>query len=141
MYTDGSCLKNPGRGGWAAILIHGKKTKEISGSENNSTNNRMELMAMIKGLEALKIICDAHIYSDSAYVINAFEKDWITSWQKNNWRTSTKKEVLNLDLWKRLIALTEKHRVTFHKVKGHSDNELNNKCDILARTAASQLPE
>ena len=132
IYTDGACSGNPGPGGWAAILMAGGAKKEMSGGERDTTNNRMELMAVIEGLKALKRPCKVDIYSDSAYVVNAFEQNWIGKWVKNGWKNSAKAEVANSDLWKELISLTAVHNVTFHKVKGHSDNEFNNRCDELA---------
>lgn len=132
IYTDGACSGNPGPGGWAAILMAGGAKKEMSGGERDTTNNRMELMAVIEGLKALKRPCKADIYSDSAYVVNAFEQNWIGKWVKNGWKNSAKAEVANSDLWKELIDLTALHDVTFHKVKGHADNEFNNRCDELA---------
>lgn len=132
IYTDGACSGNPGPGGWAAILMAGGAKKEMSGGERDTTNNRMELMAVIEGLKVLKRPCKVDIYSDSAYVVNAFEQNWIGKWVKNGWKNSAKAEVANSDLWKELIDLTSMHNVTFHKVKGHADNEFNNRCDELA---------
>ncbi len=132
IYTDGACSGNPGPGGWASILMAGGVKKELSGGERDTTNNRMELMAVIQGLRALKRPCKVDIYSDSAYVVNAFDQNWIGKWVKNGWKNSAKAEVANSDLWKELIELTNTHNVTFHKVKGHSDNEFNNRCDELA---------
>ena len=132
IYTDGACSGNPGPGGWAAILMAGGAKKEMSGGERDTNNNRMELMAVIEGLKALKRPCKVDIYSDSAYVVNAFEQNWIGKWVKNGWKNSAKAEVANSDLWKELINLTAMHNVTFHKVKGHADNEFNNRCDELA---------
>lgn len=132
IYTDGACSGNPGPGGWAAILMAGGAKKEMSGGERDTTNNRMELMAVIEGLKALKRPCKVDIYSDSAYVVNAFEQNWLGKWVKNGWKNSAKAEVANSDLWKELINLTAMHNVTFHKVKGHADNEFNNRCDELA---------
>ena len=135
LYTDGACSGNPGAGGWGAILIFNGHERELSGGEEQTTNNRMELMAVIKGLEALKYPCEVEIYSDSAYTVNAFVNGWISSWEKNGWKKADKKAVLNTDLWERLLALTKVHDVTFKKVKGHADNEYNNRCDALARAA------
>ena len=132
IYTDGACSGNPGPGGWASILMAGGVKKELSGGERDTTNNRMELMAVIEGLKALKRPCKVDIYSDSAYVVNAFSQNWIDKWIRNGWKNSAKAEVANSDLWKELIDLTSKHNVTFHKVKGHADNEFNNRCDELA---------
>ena len=132
VYTDGACSGNPGKGGYCAILIYGDIEKIISGFEDNTTNNRMEILAAIMGLKALKEPCKVNLYSDSQYLISAFNEGWIFSWQQNNWKNSNKKEVKNIDLWKEIINLTNIHDVTFIKVKGHSDNEYNNRCDKLA---------
>ena len=141
IYTDGACSGNPGPGGWAAILMAGGAKKEMSGGERDTTNNRMELMAVIEGLKALKRPCKVDIYSDSAYVVNAFEQNWIGKWVKNGWKNSAKAEVANSDLWKELINLTSMHNVTFHKVKGHADNEFNNRCDELAVAEWKKISE
>ena len=132
LYTDGACSGNPGPGGYGAILIYNNIEKEVSGGEKNTTNNKMEMMTVIKGLEMLKEPCEVEVYSDSAYVVNSIEKGWIYSWKKNGWKKADKKEVKNIDLWERLLKLMETHKVTFLKVKGHADNELNNRCDRLA---------
>ena len=132
LYTDGACSGNPGVGGYGAILMYKGKERVISGAEGMTTNNRMELMAVIKGLEALKGPCKVDIYSDSAYVVNAFLQDWITNWQNNGFKTS-KGKVLNIELWQKLIELCACHDVSWHKVKGHADNEYNNRCDSIAR--------
>ena len=139
LYTDGACSGNPGIGGWACVLIYKGVQKEFAGGEIETTNNRMELMAVIQGLEKLKEPCSVDIYSDSAYVVNAFLQDWITYWFMNNWRTKSKDNVKNVELWSRLIELCNKHKVTWHKVKGHSDNQLNNLCDSLARAEIDKL--
>ena len=141
IYTDGACSGNPGPGGWAAILMAGGAKKEMSGGERDTTNNRIELMAVIEGLKALKRPCKVDIYSDSAYVVNAFEQNWIGKWVKNGWKNSAKAEVANSDLWKELINLTSMHNVTFHKVKGHADNEFNNRCDELAVRELKKISE
>lgn len=120
-------------GGWGAILIYKEIKKEISGGEKETTNNIMEITAVIEGLKALKHECEVEIYSDSAYVVNAFNQGWIYNWIKKGWITSGKEPVKNKELWQELYNLTKKHKVTFNKVKGHSDNELNNRCDELAR--------
>ncbi len=133
LYTDGSCIGNPGPGGYAYILIYGDLKKEFNGFEDNTTNNRMELTAVIKGLNQIKEPCEVTVYTDSAYVLNAFEQDWITNWQLKGWRTANKKDVLNKDLWLQLLDAMSRHKVSWVKVKGHADNELNNRCDILAR--------
>lgn len=132
IYTDGACSGNPGPGGWGAILSASGVSREISGGEAHTTNNRMELMAVIKSLGLLTRPCDVDLYSDSAYVVNAFNQHWIEGWQKRGWVNSAKDPVANKDLWEQLIKLTEVHKVKFIKVKGHSDNEFNNRCDELA---------
>ena len=132
IYTDGACTNNPGDGGYCAILIYNGIEKVVSGNEKMTTNNRMELLAVIKGLEALKEKCNINLYSDSQYVVDAFNQGWIFSWVNNNWRTAGKKDVKNVDLWGQLLNLYNEHNVTFIKVKGHSDNEYNNRCDKIA---------
>ncbi len=139
VYTDGACSGNPGLGGYAGILQYNGKEKIVTGGEKDTTNNRMELMAVISALECIKEPCNVDVYSDSAYVVNAFLQDWIGSWQRNNWKTSGKSPVLNVELWKRLLVQTERHNVIWHKVKGHADNELNNRCDELARKEIDKL--
>ncbi len=133
LYTDGACSGNPGAGGWGCVLLYGEHRLELSGGEMQTTNNRMELMAVIAGLERLKYPCEVDVYSDSAYVVRAFEEQWVYAWEKSDWKKADGKSVLNDDLWKRLLSLTRVHRVTFHKVQGHADDELNNRCDALAR--------
>lgn len=135
IYTDGACSGNPGPGGWGAILMYGDKSKEISGASENTTNNIMEITAVIEALKLLKVECDVKLYSDSAYVVNAFNQGWIYNWMKNNWKTANKEPVKNKELWEELYNLTKKHKVEFIKVKGHSDNEYNNRCDFLATSA------
>ena len=139
IYTDGACSFNPGPGGWAAVLLYGDIRKEISGGQDNTTNNRMEMSAVIKALEGLKEPCKVTIYSDSAYLINAFEQGWLEKWQKNGWINSKKKPVENKDLWVILLDLENKHKVSFVKVKGHRNNELNNRCDVLARAEVEKI--
>lgn len=141
IYTDGACSGNPGIGGWASILIYKSHVKELSGGEKETTNNRMELTAVIKGLEALKEKCEITLYSDSAYVVNAINNKWIVNWQINGWKNSSKDDVSNKDLWERLLLLLSVHSVTFVKVKGHADNEFNNKCDKLAVFEVQKLKE
>lgn len=141
IYTDGACSGNPGPGGWAAILMAGGVKKELSGGERDTTNNRMELMAVIEGLAALKRPCKVDVYSDSAYVVNAFSQNWIEKWIRNGWKNSAKADVANSDLWMRLIELTNTHKVTFHKVKGHAENEFNNRCDELAVAEWKKISE
>lgn len=139
LYTDGACSGNPGAGGWGAVLLFGEHSLEISGGEAETTNNRMELTAVIEGLERLKYPCNVDVYSDSAYVVNAFEQNWVEDWERSHWKKADKKPVLNIDLWQKLLELTRTHRVIFHKVKGHADNELNNRCDELARGAIDKI--
>lgn len=135
IYTDGACSGNPGIGGWAAVLSYKGKTLDISGFDKETTNNRMEMLAVIQALRALKEPCECEIFSDSQYVVDAINKNWLISWQMNNWRTASKSEVKNVDLWKDLLTEMAKHKVTFVKVKGHADVELNEKCDKLAKAA------
>ena len=133
IYTDGACSGNPGPGGWAAVMLYRGHEREISGFEDDTTNNRMELTAAIRALECLKEPCDVTLYSDSAYLVNAFNKKWIVSWEKNNWLVPNKQSPrLNADLWKSLVGLGRLHDIRFVKVPGHADNELNNRCDKLA---------
>lgn len=138
IYTDGACSGNPGIGGWAAIIIDKNKETILSGAEKETTNNRMELSAIINGLKALKNPKNVKLYSDSAYSLNAFLEGWIYNWEKNGWKSSTG-TVKNIDLWEELLILTRKHKVTFIKVKGHSDVDYNNRCDELARKAITDL--
>lgn len=135
LYTDGACSGNPGIGGWGAVLMYNGHEKRISGAEPETTNNRMELFAVISGLECLKEPCEVTVYSDSAYTVNGFVNGWVYDWEKNNWKKSDNKPVLNVDLWQRLLNLTDVHKVEFIKVKGHADNEYNNICDKLATEA------
>ena len=139
IYTDGACSGNPGPGGWGAILMFGENKKEISGGKKDTTNNIMELTAVIEALKLLKRPCNVELYSDSAYVVNAFLQNWIFGWIKKGWINSNKEEVKNKELWQELVNLTKVHNVTFHKVKGHIDNEFNNRCDELARNAIKEL--
>ena len=132
LYTDGACSGNPGPGGWGAILEFNGLEKELSGGESSTTNNRMELIAVISGLQALKEPCRVELYSDSKYVIDGLSKGWAAGWQKNGWRKADKKPALNPDLWEILLTLTQKHQLTYHWVKGHADNPKNNRCDELA---------
>ena len=132
IYTDGACSGNPGLGGYCAILRCEGREKIVSGHELNTTNNRMELLSVIMGLKALKLPCKVNLYSDSQYVVDAFNQGWLESWKTNGWRTANKKEVKNIDLWEDLIDLTQKYDVKFIKIKGHSDNEFNNRCDKIA---------
>ena len=139
LYTDGACSGNPGLGGYAGILMYGENRREYNAAEKDTTNNRMEVLAVIEGLKHLKYPCIVDVYSDSAYTVNAFLNGWIYGWKKNGWKKADKKPVQNVDLWEELQALTQKHEVTFHKVAGHADNELNNRCDELARAAIDEL--
>ena len=132
IYTDGACSGNPGPGGWGAILEWNGVEKELRGGENPTTNNRMELTAVIVALETLKEACIVEIYSDSKYVIDALTKGWLVSWRKNGWRKSDKKPVLNVDLWERLLPQLARHEMHYHWVKGHAENEKNNRCDKMA---------
>lgn len=135
IYTDGACSGNPGPGGWGSILMYKGNKKEISGGLKNTTNNVMELTAVLEALKQLKFPCEVEVYSDSAYVVNAFNQKWIYGWIKNNWKNSSKEPVKNKELWQELYELTKIHNITFIKVKGHADNEYNNRCDELARNA------
>ncbi len=135
IYTDGACSGNPGPGGYGAILMYKNHKKEISGYEKDTTNNRMEMTAAIKALEMLTENCAVEVYTDSAYLCDAFTKNWVAGWQRKNWMTAAKEPVKNKDLWLELIELGRKHDVTYIKVKGHSDNEFNNRCDELATGA------
>ena len=137
--TDGACSGNPGIGGYAGILIYGDIQREYNGAEASTTNNRMEVLAVIVGLKRLKYPCKVEVYSDSAYTVNAFSEKWIYGWKKSGWKKADGKPVLNEDLWRELYDLTVVHEVTFHKVAGHADNVLNNRCDELARAAISEF--
>ena len=132
LYTDGACSGNPGPGGWGAILEFNGHEKELSGGESSTTNNRMELTAVIEGLSALKEPCIVELYSDSKYVIDSLEKGWARSWQKRGWVKSDKTPALNPDLWEKLLSLADLHQIRCHWVKGHAENEKNNRCDQLA---------
>lgn len=131
LYTDGACRGNPGRGGWGAILVYGKFEKELSGGERETTNNRMELIAAIEGLSALKEPCEVTLYSDSKYLVDAYLQDWVTQWRQKGWRRG-RDELKNPDLWEKLYALTEMHKVSFVWVKGHNGHDYNERCDKLA---------
>lgn len=139
IYTDGACSGNPGPGGWGAILMYNEHKKEISGALKETTNNIMEITAVIEALKLLKHKCNVKIYSDSAYVVNAFNNGWIHNWIKNGWKTSGKEPVKNKELWITLYEFTKMHNIEFIKVKGHSDNEYNNRCDYLATSAIKTL--
>lgn len=137
IYTDGACKGNPGPGGWAALLIYKHHKKEIYGGERHTTNQKMELKAAIEGLKALKEPCEVELFSDSAYLVNAFKQGWLEKWQHNGWKTAAREPVENQDLWRDLLKLCRFHRVQWFKVKGHSDNVYNNRCDLLAQKAAA----
>ncbi len=139
IYTDGACSGNPGPGGWGAILMYRGAKKEISGGMKNTTNNIMEITAVVEALKCLKVESDVQVYSDSAYTVNAFKQGWIYNWMKNGWKTANKEPVKNKELWQELYALTKKHKVEFIKVKGHADNEFNNRCDEMARNEILKL--
>ena len=139
IYTDGACSGNPGPGGWGAILRYGETEKELSGGEDMTTNNRMELMGVIAALSALKESCIVELYSDSKYVIDALSKGWVYGWKKKGWRKSDNKPALNVDLWEQLLALIAKHELHYHWVKGHAENEYNERCDALAVTESRKF--
>ena len=143
IYTDGACHGNPGPGGYAAILTSGKNQKELSGGFNKTTNNRMELMAAIKGLESLKDPCDVTLYSDSQYLVKSMTQGWVQKWQANGWKRNKKDPALNVDLWKQILDLCAKHEVSFEWTKGHAGHPENERCDLLANQAAERadLPE
>ena len=135
LYTDGACSGNPGPGGWGVILVVGDKEKELAGGEPDTTNQRMELQAVIQGLKALNRSCKVKVYSDSAYFINALEKKWYVNWRKNGWKNSKGEPVKNRDLWEALLEQMARHQLSLQKVKGHSGHHYNERCDALARAA------
>ena len=132
IYTDGSCSGNPGPGGWGSILKYGNKEKELSGGNPETTNNRMELTAVIEALKALKEPCNVELYTDSQYVCNSINNEWVFSWQRNNWKKADKKPALNVDLWEELLKLLIIHNVKFNWIKGHAGHPENERCDKLA---------
>ena len=138
IWTDGSCLGNPGPGGWAFVATDGKNTAEKNGGEKNTTNNRMELMAVIRALTAAHRHAEIELHTDSQYVKNGMQS-WIKNWKKNGWKTADKKPVKNQELWQELDKLSEKTKIHWHWVKGHAGEELNERCDVLARTAAEEM--
>lgn len=138
IFTDGACSGNPGPGGWGAVLIYGEHSREISGYEEVTTNQKMELLAAVKSLQSLKEPCQVDLYSDSAYLINAFEQKWYERWQRNGWLNAQKKPVENRELWMKLLELSAVHSITWNKVKGHSGEFYNERCDKLARNAITQ---
>ena len=139
IYTDGACSGNPGPGGWGAILRYKSVEREMSGGEAQTTNNRMELLGVITALQALKEPCIVELWSDSKYVVDALTKGWAQSWRRNGWRKADKKPALNVDLWEILLPLTETHELHCHWVKGHAENEYNNRCDALAVAAREKF--
>lgn len=139
IYTDGACRGNPGRGGWGAIIVYKEHEKELSGGDPSTTNNRMELMAAISALKALKEPCDVTLYSDSKYMIDSITKGWVYSWKSKNWKKADKSPAQNSDLWEILLLLLEKHTVTFVWVKGHNGHKYNERCDNLATSFADNL--
>ena len=141
LYTDGACKGNPGAGGWAAILEYEGREKELFGGDKSTTNNRMELIAAIEGLKALKEPCSVTLYSDSQYLVNAINKGWLESWQAKGWKKADKSKVLNDDLWKELVALLDTHTVDFVWVRGHDGHAYNERCDALASGYAEKLLE
>jgi ribonuclease HI len=141
LYTDGACRGNPGRGGWGAILVYGDKEKELSGGEPMTTNNRMELMAAIEGLAALRVPCEVTLTSDSKYLVDAINKGWLESWKKNGWRKADKSAVLNVELWKKIDMLLAVHDVSFVWVHGHTGHPYNERCDALATAFADSFEE
>ena len=144
LYTDGACSGNPGAGGYGVVLIYGSHTKELSGAYRETTNNRMELMAVIQGLAALKKPCLVNLYSDSRYIVDAMNKGWVKRWKSNNWMRNKNEPAKNIDLWKQILELAGQHRVRWNWVKGHASNTYNNRCDQLAReaiTSQTQQPD
>lgn len=141
LYTDGACSGNPGPGGYGAILVFGGREKELSGGEKETTNNRMELMAAIVGLEALKEPCRVVLTSDSRYLVDAVEKKWLENWIKRGWKKADGKPALNVDLWQRLLAQLERHDVSFVWIKGHAGHPYNERCDALATAYYRALAE
>ena len=139
IYTDGACRGNPGKGGWGAILVYGKHEKEMSGGERETTNNRMELTAAIKALEALKEPCEITLYSDSKYMIDSIVNGWAEGWRKRGWKKADKSPALNSDLWETLLELLAVHKVEFIWVRGHNGHAYNERCDTLATTFADSL--
>ena len=139
IYTDGSCLGNPGKGGYAAILKYGQYTKELSGGERETTNNRMEIMSVIAALEALNQPCEAELYTDSQYVVNAINEGWAVRWRSMGWMRNKKEPALNSDLWEKLLQLLSVHKIKFNWVRGHSGHKYNERCDELARNFAASV--
>ncbi len=138
LFTDGACLGNPGPGGYGVVLLYGEHRKELSGGYRLTTNNRMEILAAIKGLEALKVSCAVTLYSDSQYLVNAINKGWAKRWRANGWKRNSREKALNPDLWERLLNLCSLHEVTFVWVRGHANNTENERCDVLSKEAAGR---
>jgi ribonuclease HI len=138
IYTDGACLGNPGPGGYGVVLLYGEQRKELSGGYRLTTNNRMEILAAIKGLEALKSACEVTLYSDSQYLVNAISKGWARRWQANGWKRNPREKALNPDLWEKLLKLCARHEVSFVWVRGHANNAENERCDALSKEAAAR---
>ena len=138
IYTDGSCLKNPGPGGWAALLVRGSKEKLISGAQREATNNQMELLAVIQALKALKRPCQVELYADSQYVVRGMN-EWVLGWEKNNWKTAAKKPVANQELWEKLVEAAQPHDITWHWVKAHAGHPENERVDQAAREEATNI--
>lgn len=138
IHTDGSALDNPGPGGYGAVLRYGEHSRELSGGFRHTTNNRMEILAAIEGLRALKVPCKVTLYTDSQYLVNAITKGWVRRWQSKGWMRNKKEKALNVDLWLQLLPLLDKHDVDFVWVRGHAGNPGNERCDVLAKEAASQ---
>lgn len=139
LYTDGACSGNPGPGGWGVILVHGRGRRELSGGARETTNNRMEMLAVIKGIEALKRSCKVHIHTDSVYVMKGMT-EWLADWKRRGWKTAAKKPVKNLDLWQQLEEVLDGHQVHWHWIKGHSGHAENERADELARLAIPRGP-
>lgn len=139
IYTDGACSGNPGKGGWGAVLLYGKNEKRISGGDESTTNNRMELTAVIRALQLLKEPCRVALTTDSKYVCDSVSKGWVYSWQKKGWKKSDGKMALNVDLWSELLTLLKTHDVTFHWIKGHAGHKYNEICDKLATGEIKKL--
>ena len=135
IYTDGACSGNPGAGAWGVVLLYGTARRELSAAYAQTTNNRMEILAAIEGLSALKEPCNVNLYSDSRYLVDAIEKDWVTRWQTNGWMRNKRESAQNVDLWERLLPLLGRHQVRFIWVRGHAENAENNRCDAMARAA------
>jgi len=136
IYTDGACADNPrGNGGYGVVIVGGDQRRELSGGFRNTTNNRMEMYAVIRGLEELDAPCDITVYSDSQYLVNSINKRWVYRWKMNNWMRNKKDPALNVDLWKRILELCQKHTVTFQWIRGHAGHPENERCDELAVTA------